>query len=374
MVFSSQQWIVSSQQPPTHQPGELRRVDLVVELDSGPNTRTGTLLFMEAKRASATPSDVIEVEYQAFTAACAHYLDGNLGNPIWAMTCIGSTARLWVFDWKAPYLIPYFPEDPGLAAREEYVEISERGTDLVRALNYIKAHPIPPKHLVKKPASPRPANATLPRDWHDNEVKERDVSAQPPAPAVASQAYASSSQDRTTQPPGGAQLPVSNVAQPPGGAQLPISNVAQRGYGSEPTAEGFRQQAIPPQRAFEDVRQWDYGQSSTQEPNYSASPMDVENVRQWDFGQSSVQEPGYSDEAEASSAVANPGPQSAEAWVRVDVYRIPHLSRRDEYVFRTRRGHDKSTDKNDWRQAEYKGKKAWYYQHRETKYYTRKLP
>ena len=49
------------------------------------------LLFVEAKRASATLTDVIEVEQQAYTAACACHI--ATGQPfIWTMTCIGSAA------------------------------------------------------------------------------------------------------------------------------------------------------------------------------------------------------------------------------------------------------------------------------------------
>ncbi|KAI3328252.1 hypothetical protein F4824DRAFT_428824 [Ustulina deusta] len=93
VVFTESKWVVSSQQPPTHQPGELRRVDLVVEeIDSHAQT-AGTLLFVEAKRAGASPSDIMEVEYQAFTAACVYYVETGIER-LWTMTCVGSRARL----------------------------------------------------------------------------------------------------------------------------------------------------------------------------------------------------------------------------------------------------------------------------------------
>lgn len=69
---------MSSQQPPTHQPGDLRRVDLVVEKIDSRATTVGTLLFLEAKRASASPSEIEEVEYQAFTAACAYSVETGI--------------------------------------------------------------------------------------------------------------------------------------------------------------------------------------------------------------------------------------------------------------------------------------------------------
>jgi hypothetical protein len=47
-AFTSRQWAVSSQQPPTDQEGDLRRVDLVVEqIDD--NDSSITLLLIEAK-------------------------------------------------------------------------------------------------------------------------------------------------------------------------------------------------------------------------------------------------------------------------------------------------------------------------------------
>ena len=48
IIFADDKWVVSAQQPPTHQPGELRRVDLVVEkMDS-------TVAFIDCfKHASA---------------------------------------------------------------------------------------------------------------------------------------------------------------------------------------------------------------------------------------------------------------------------------------------------------------------------------
>lgn len=72
VIFTDDKFVVSSQQPPTHQPGELRRVDLVVEKMDRRATTVGTLLFLGAKRASASRSDIEEVEYQAFTATCAY--------------------------------------------------------------------------------------------------------------------------------------------------------------------------------------------------------------------------------------------------------------------------------------------------------------
>ncbi|KAI0425287.1 hypothetical protein F5Y09DRAFT_335094 [Xylaria sp. FL1042] len=158
IVFNNHPWIVSSQQPPTRQDGDLRRVDLGVT--SG---ITLTLLFMKAKRGHASPSDVASAEMQAYTAACACAVEMSSVNPIWAMTCVGSQARLWIFDWDQPFLTPFFPTRM----------ISRQGTELLECLEYIKANLILLAHLLHE-SSPRLASATLPSDWPKDEVKLRD--------------------------------------------------------------------------------------------------------------------------------------------------------------------------------------------------------
>ncbi|KAL2264249.1 hypothetical protein VTK26DRAFT_9025 [Humicola hyalothermophila] len=140
-------------------------------------TTVGTLLFVEAKRASASPSDIIEVEYQAFTAACAYFVQTGIKH-IWTMTCVGSRARIWTFSYKSTYLIPFVPAGDGLAERSEYLEISTHGREIVNGLEYIKRHMTPPAELLGMTPSPRPANAPLPAGWHDNEVAQLDAARQ----------------------------------------------------------------------------------------------------------------------------------------------------------------------------------------------------
>ncbi|KAH6670189.1 hypothetical protein B0J14DRAFT_114174 [Halenospora varia] len=165
-AFGGHQWVVSSQQPPTYIEGDLRRVDLVVEkIDE--NANSATLLFMEAKRANATLDQVQEVEYQAFTACCANLYATNKTS-IWAMTCVGTTARLWAYKYGDDYLTEFFPLSDGLSDKGEYIDFS---IEVLNQLEYIKQNFVPPKDVfTKKPPSPRPARATLPDGWHDNEV------------------------------------------------------------------------------------------------------------------------------------------------------------------------------------------------------------
>lgn len=177
VIFNDDRWIVSSQQPPTRQPEDTRRIDIVVERIDNNASVVGTLLFVTAKQPSASTTDIQEVEYQALSTAYAYYAETRM-KQFWSMTCVGSMARLWIFSEKSTYLIPYIPAGRGLAAQSEYLEISINGQDIVDGLNFIKRYPTPPDELLEKTPSSIPTNAPLPLHWHDNEVAQLDMSHQ----------------------------------------------------------------------------------------------------------------------------------------------------------------------------------------------------
>lgn len=132
-VFASRRWAVASQQPPTNDDEDLRRIDLVVESVND----NFILLFMEAKRATATTTDIETVEYQAFTACCA-YLYSTKRNAVWAMTCVGTTTRLWAYKYDADYITQFWPPGDGLSHKSEYVDYSTHGREILKVLEYIK--------------------------------------------------------------------------------------------------------------------------------------------------------------------------------------------------------------------------------------------
>lgn len=150
--FSEKEWVISSQQPPTQDPSDLRRVDLVVE-DFSDAAGFTTVLFMEAKRASVKQSDIDEVEKQAYDAACAYCGTLPEPRPIWTMTCIGGTARVWIFDISSDYLLPYIPNTAGISEEKEYLDIRTHGLDLQGAMNFIKINRIPPSETVQASSS-----------------------------------------------------------------------------------------------------------------------------------------------------------------------------------------------------------------------------
>jgi hypothetical protein len=121
IVFNRDPWVVSSQQPPLHDPGVAHRVDLVVERIDPATGGRGTVLFVELKRTSATQTELTECKLQAYTAGCEYFTGTGMAR-VWAMTCIGNQARLWIFYVNQGFLVPYFPTSHSKAVRAEYVE------------------------------------------------------------------------------------------------------------------------------------------------------------------------------------------------------------------------------------------------------------
>lgn len=351
IVFSDEPWLVSSQQPPTHAPGDLRRVDLVVGwLDSASNIRM-TLLFVEAKRASAGPQDIVEVEMQAYTAACAYAVDRESKDPIWTMTCVGSLVRLWIFDWTQGFLIPYFPNTHGVAERSEYIEISERGTELLKHLEFIKKHPKPPKRLIGE-ASPRPTDATLPQDWHSEEVVLRDAQYQDTGHGSTSVEW----------PIAGSTE--GDMVDDSHGVQGYGAGLSEAWYDPTTSAAGGCEADMPDagQHGVDLSVGWNEAQptSALSRALFDETPLPAEEL-------ASTQ--GAYNEVEELAA-----PQSVQLWSKVDVRRQPHVTRRDEYIFTTDGGGKRSTDKDHWKKTQYKKKTAWYYRDGNVFYYTREKP
>ncbi|KAF7547709.1 hypothetical protein G7Z17_g7551 [Cylindrodendrum hubeiense] len=192
-VFRSRHWVVASYQPPTEDDSELRRLDVVVTNidDNGSST---TLLFMQAKGANIALDRIDDVEYQAFTACCAHLY--NTGRPaVWAMTCVGSKTRLWAYKLNDDYMTPFWPLEDELSTRSKYAEYSTQGQEILRKLNFIKDNPTPDSDVFQTPPSTRPAFASLPPGWHDNEV------ALIPPPPKPSQVYSGPGSSSSVQKP-----------------------------------------------------------------------------------------------------------------------------------------------------------------------------
>ncbi|OIW30515.1 hypothetical protein CONLIGDRAFT_668507 [Coniochaeta ligniaria NRRL 30616] len=57
-------------------------------------------------------------------------------------------------------------------------------------------------------------------------------------------------------------------------------------------------------------------------------------------------------------------------WVEVHVTIVPHMTRRDEYVFTNAKRHSVSTDRSNWEKGTHDGQPVWLYKGKKTVYYT----
>lgn len=72
-------------------------------------------------------------------------------------------------------------------------------------------------------------------------------------------------------------------------------------------------------------------------------------------------------------AVERTAARTAETWSKVEVHKTRHLTG-SQYSFTTDKNHVKATVRDDWKETEYKGRRAWYYRHKGVFYYTRVKP
>jgi hypothetical protein len=143
-------WIVSSQQPPTREKSDRRRVEATVEcLYDGSLEK---LQIVECKEHNATKSRIQEVEAQVYEA-CLKYLKGSQRSEMYAMTTVGTLARLWIAYKSEDYLEPFFPKGMGLAEIREYVEAnSSDGHYIVEGWEHMKVNNLlpPPRDQILK--------------------------------------------------------------------------------------------------------------------------------------------------------------------------------------------------------------------------------
>ncbi|KAL1848312.1 hypothetical protein VTK73DRAFT_10162 [Phialemonium thermophilum] len=384
MVFPSQNYLVSSQQPPTHNPGDLRRVDVVVEEVDDRGGPEFPLIFLEAKRAVTTPGEVGGVEAQAYTAACAYAVARSSREPIWAMTCVGSKARLWAFSWNHDFLIPFYPDTNGCGAIEEYIEISTHGTELLERLEYVKRHRTPPRRVLRTPSPPRPADMSVSPPWTSDDVAKRDRE-----------------QSATRQGPG-----TTSVPEPPVMAAVEVScdvNMADAGYGEEAyqqlSGTGEMALVLPADnnenQEHDPLTGWEWPQVTSDAGGTAAAgdmpPLPTDDVEElWETAGTLSSEAHITQSIQTAvpdtpqntsptgKETGSTGPSSTAdrggaAWSKVTLRKKRHFGR-SELVFITNNNREKSTQSTDWAETRYKGKTAWVFLHRGTHYYTREKP
>ncbi|RSL48036.1 hypothetical protein CEP54_013127 [Fusarium duplospermum] len=310
IVFKDEKWVVSSQQPATHQEGELRRVDLVVEKMNSDATKVETVLFIEAKRATASTADIEEAEHQAFTAVCAYCIDTQV-KYVWAMTCIGSAARLWAFKDGHLYLTPFVPEGEGLSDKSEYLEIVINGQTIMAGLEYIKRHTTPPASLFPKARSPEPPNQMFPQDLGSTEAMQLDE-------------YDGRDYEPNPNLGGTSGMSFGETSDPSAYGRTQPLGVVQEPDFAWPEEEGF------------------------------TAPMNQEET----------EEISHNDQQQ----------EERSRYIEVKVTRVKHTLSSDEFIFRNRKRQQVKTNKNDWTAETQEGRTVWVYKHgKKSIYWTKRL-
>lgn len=133
-------YAVASQQPPNDAPGNLRRVDLTVDKLINESLLHRLFIF-EAKKSSASQSEIDDLEIQGFEA-CVQHLRYTEREHMYAMTVIGTSARLWIAHIGEGYLTPWIPKGITLSYKAEYIPAhSNDGYRIAEGFKYIRKHP-----------------------------------------------------------------------------------------------------------------------------------------------------------------------------------------------------------------------------------------
>lgn len=186
---AGEDWIVASQQPPTDEDGNLRRVDLVVDKWKRENY-THRLFIFEAKKKSATLTEIDELEQQAYNA-CLAYLIYTDREHMYAMTVVGTMARLWIAHIGADihYLVPWIPAGDGLSRKEQYIEANSTDGYLIEeGFKYMKKYKeMPNRKLDKLCEAVAPKESTSEAQLsniHSNDPSRHSIPAEPSSSAA----------------------------------------------------------------------------------------------------------------------------------------------------------------------------------------------
>jgi hypothetical protein len=102
-AFAGKEWVVAPETA-LAETDSLRRVDLVMKYFG--NESLEVLCFHELKRIIASPTDLEEVEYQAFKACIAYLAQHPKVSTVYAITSFGTKARGWTCTKDSDYLEP----------------------------------------------------------------------------------------------------------------------------------------------------------------------------------------------------------------------------------------------------------------------------
>ncbi|CAM6003155.1 unnamed protein product [Sphagnum balticum] len=159
---ASEGWVVSSQQPPTGENSDRRRVESLIEILHPATNSMQKLLIYEAKRSQVGVAKVDELEMQAYSA-CQLALQQDNRSSMYALTTIGTSARIWIAD-SSPYLNAFIPPSDAISDANSYIEAnSTDGHYIEEAIAYMKLHnlfPVAKTQVLRSLGTPEPPDVT----------------------------------------------------------------------------------------------------------------------------------------------------------------------------------------------------------------------
>lgn len=148
-IFFESKWIHGCEVPPADHHNQTRMDNAIQEL--APHLGPTTLIFrltVQAKHGKATDREIGAAESQSYALSWAylHHWKGAI-HAVWAMTCYGSSARLWAClmsdKQSMGMLVPFYPLEDSAGEKNSYRDIQEYENDFEWAFNYIKITPEP---------------------------------------------------------------------------------------------------------------------------------------------------------------------------------------------------------------------------------------
>lgn len=362
--FRDEEFVISSQQPPyIDSPAPLRRVDLIIEHISSTTGQQSTVFIVEAKKHGAKEEDIRQCEGQAWQAANSFVIQMNYSRPVWYLTAIGTTYRIWIMDPRTEFPVYFLPGVFSLGDIDGYLDVDTHGKDLIKAFRYIQKNLVPPEKYILQ-ASPAASS-------------DQVMSSSPPVPEAAAAA---------------ARAPV------PLREDLWIlvtitHNDGLRVFGRVDNNE-FESRSEDWQLRYKQDKSlcYTYIQPGTQKvywaprldsdvllahqnPISEEQPPDkgswTRSVPLQDRSSPVAEDSGsysHTDRGEGSSSMPTE-PRKAN-WVEVKITVIPHSTSKDEWVFKDVRGSQKKVPRNEWEHTSVNGKGAWFWKRGHHYYYS----
>jgi len=343
-IFTEPHFIVNSQQPPT--PTSDRRCDLVVRyLESGyANIRT--FLFAECKRTSTSQAFSLKALEQQAKDYCQLHLEYETDSTfVYAATMAGAHVRLWTYELgQDPWAPLWGSNHPGDWGQYKDIGSDSDGLELERHFARIKRTPqnLYAGQDLGAYGTPYPTNTPSASGFQAGTIGYQATKPiyQPSAPsgALAGQYMYSVP---ASQPVLGAQT----------GQSAPSGAPAGQYMYSVPAS-----QTVPGAQT---------GQSADEPLGEDEEDQDDEESHDGEEGEETrgdSQMGGVADTKQTTS--------SAKPKYLVNVSKKPHMTRKDEYIFKDAKGKTRITEKKDWKKTVLMGQTAWKYHH----YYTHDLP